>query len=590
MYRTIHLSNINGASIREVLSSIPTINLKQYGGIGSLATPSIRGTGSNQTVISLNKIPLTTSANPFFDLNLLPVELINSVNIITNGSSSLFGSGSIGGTLDFETKTNKRRFISPYFSIGSFGYLKASISQNNIIPMQPKLSNSISYESYLGDYPITFNQFGEIIDTFRTNSKYKSLKLSNLFDVEINDKLIFNSISFFSSNYQEQPGAVLIGRLEDENDLLKQLNLISINSIGYKLRKSNLNFVNLLSIKNIDYNTNEELLNNQSRFSAFDMTNLLNYTVDSKIIGQYKIGLGFDYNQLVGNMLQKKIGNFIQRNNLYLSFSTNNLIFYLPINYSISLRIDKMFNYDKIAYSWLISLNYFLSDELKINAVASSNFRFPSFNEMYYFNYGNINLLPEKSISAETSLDYRSNLTNIQITGFINDINDKIVSIPKSTLIWTAQNFGKVMNYGVELSSQLFIFQRNVSINYNYILQTSFDNNINSKYYKSILPYIPQEKIDLSVIFNKSDFSFALNLHRNSYQYYLPENSIEYIIPSNLLINASLLYNADFFKSFPFYISLNINNLTDNIYEIVKNYPMPGRSITLTIGGKIEIE
>lgn len=588
-YKTIYLSNNQGITISQVFNSMPSVNLRQYGGFGSLATISLRGTNSNHTILSLNKVPLTTSANPYFDLNLLPIDLINSVNIIMGGNSSTFGSGAIGGVVDFETKSNNQKAISSHLSVGSFGYRKLLINQNNIAPLLPKILNSISYETYLGNYPIKFNQFGENIDTFRTNSKYKSLKFSNIFDLEIQDSLKLHSISIFSSNYQQQPGAVLIGRLEDTGNHLKQLNLISINSIDYTLASSIFNFVNFISFKEFDYTTNELIYDSQNKFIAFDISNLIQYSNNSESIGKYKFEIGLEYNQLVGNILQKEVGNFIYRNNLFLGISAQNLTTFLPLTYNVSLRLDKINNYGGIAYSGLIALNYFFSNKLKANAAVSRNFRFPSFNEMYYFNYGNLDLSPEKSISADISLDYANEFVNLQINGFINDINDQIVSIPKSTLLWTAQNFAKVMNYGIEFSSQIFLLENTLSIAYNHIFQTSYDNNKYSKYYKSIIPYIPQEKISLLVNLTLGDVFIVIDANRNSYLYFLPENTIDNIIPSYLLFNATLFYNITIIKSFPFSLSLHLNNLTDINYELVKNYPMPGRSITLTIGGKIEI-
>lgn len=586
-FRTINLKIANAQNINDLISSVPLINFTQYGGVGSLSTVSIRGTSSNHSIISINQIPLNNSANPYVDINLLPIELFDEVNIISIGNSSQMGSGAIGGNIDFGIDKRSKQ-AKATISLGSFGYSKATFNQNNLFSFIPFLANSLSYETYTGNYPITYNEFGKIKDTFRTNSAYKSLKFSNIIKVPITSQVLFNSITFLSLNNQQQPGAVLIGRLEESSALLKQSNLISINQIIYTSRLSEFVFDNMFSIKNYNYINNNDLIVNNSEFTSFDISNKITYRYEISNNSNTKFNLGWDYNQLVGKMIQKDIGNFVDRHILFVSGNYHNTMDLLPLTYTISLRIDKSSDITPISNSGSIAINYYYHHNLKANITLSKNYRFPSFNEMYYFNYGNINLLPEKSLSGEFSVGYSNNNVLVQIFGFTNNIDDKIVSVPKSTFSWSAQNFSKVLNYGAELDIILPIYKDTQIFKLNYIMQISYDNNPNSKYYKSIIPYIPIEKFSISSETKYSNFNININLQRTSYRYYLPQNSIDNLLPSYLIINALIQYQTSIISNFPLFISFNINNLTNLNYEIVKNYPMPPRSFTFTIGSRYE--
>lgn len=586
-FRTINLKIANAQNINDLISSVPLINFTQYGGVGSLSTVSIRGTSSNHSIISINQIPLNNSANPYVDINLLPIELFDEVNIISIGNSSQMGSGAIGGNIDFGIY-KKSEQAKATISLGSFGYSKATFSQNNLLSFLPFLANSFSYETYTGNYPITYNEFGKIKDTFRTNSAYKSLKFSNIIKVPITSQVLFNSITFLSFNNQQQPGAVLIGRLEESSALLKQSSLISMNQISYTSRLSEFVVDNMFSIKYYNYLNNNDLIVNNSEFTSFDISNKITYRFEISNNSNTKFNLGWDYNQLVGKMIQKDIGNFVDRHILFVSGNYHNTMDLLPLTYTLSLRIDKSSDITPIANSGSIAVNYYYDHSLKANITLSKNYRFPSFNEMYYFNYGNINLLPEKSLSGEFSVGYSNNNVLVQIFGFTNNIDDKIVSVPKSTFSWSAQNFSKVLNYGAELDIILTIYKDIQIFKLNYIMQTSYDNNPNSKYYKSIIPYIPNEKFSISSETKYSNFNININLQRTSYRYYLPQNSIDNLLPSYLIINAWIQYQTSIISNFPLFISFNINNLTNLNYEIVKNYPMPPRSFTFTIGSRYE--
>lgn len=587
-FRKITLSSTDKILNYNSLSSIPSVNINQYGGIGSLMSVSLRGTSSSHTTISLNKNPLSNSANPFYDLNLLPFELIDEINIVSVGNSTQFGSGSIGGVVDFSINNTNSTFLNSLFSVGSYGYTKLVFIQKNLLPFAKNLTNSISYESYVGNYPIKFNDFGRLVDTFRTNSAYNSLKLNNLFSTNFNSNLSMNSITLFSANYQEQPGAVLVGRLEDSFSNLKQIHLSSINSIEYTKNLTKLTFSAALNIKDFKYIATEFPLGQSNNFTAFDLSNSFNIQHNFKNYGNFQMNFGFEYNQLAGNMLQKDIGSFVNRTLFSISFVNSNNLKNLPLSYNISIRTDKMINYTEIPVSGLFTLNYFPSTKTKLNLSLTKNFRFPSFNEMYFFNYGNINLLPEKSISSEISFDYDYKPFNLQICGFISNIEDKIVSVPKSTLVWTAQNYAKVLNYGSEISAFINLFNNYLSIRYYYLIQTSFDNNSNSKYYKSLIPYVPNEKITLITNLKFNKLNFKIDIQRSSFRYFLPENIYQNYLPSYFIVNSSIKYELSIYKSTNLIISFDINNLTNLYYEVIKNYPMPGRSFYLTIGVKYE--
>lgn len=587
-YRKIIISKKDNLINYKDLFIIPSVNLIQYGGLGSLSSISIRGTSSNQAKISINSIPLNNSANPFYDLNLLPFEIIDEINIIPTGNSAQFGSGAIGGIVDLSVNNHKSNHLTSYFSFGSYGYYKIHLSQKNYIPFAKNLSNSISYESYLGNYPIKFNEFGRIVDTFRTNSSYHSFKVSNIFKKNFNKNISFSSISFFSSNYQEQPGAVLLGRLEDKSSNLKQIHLSSLNSIEYLSDFTNYTFSSSINIKDLNYSPSELPFSTKNYFTGIDFFSSLKISSKMMSLGNVHTEMGVEYNQLTGNMLQKEVGSFINRTLVFLSVSNSNVFNNLPLSYNISTRVDKILNYSEIPVSGLLAINYFPYENTKLNLSFSKNFRFPSFNEMYYFNYGNINLLPEKSISSEVSFDYLSPDIEFQINGFVSNIVDKIVSIPKSTLTWTAQNYSKVLNYGFETSFSIDMFNNHLNIKYYYLLQNSLDNNPNSKNYKSMISYVPNEKIALLTTVKYELFNLALNVQRNSFRYFLSENSPQNILPSYLIINSSLKYELTLYKSINTIISFDINNLTNISYEIVKNYPMPGRTFYLTIRASYE--
>lgn len=74
-----------------------------------------------------------------------------------------------------------------------------------------------------------------------------------------------------------------------------------------------------------------------------------------------------------------------------------------------------------------------LTDRLKVRALVGTSFRAPTFNDLYYPNYGVSTLQPEKGRNAELGLVWQSSSTRAGITIYRNRIRDLIGYDPDST-------------------------------------------------------------------------------------------------------------------------------------------------------------
>ena len=160
-FNTFSYSN----SFDEILEKNTTIYVKSY---GALNTPSFRGTSASHTLVSWNGIPINSTASGQTDLRLLPSNGFNNLGISYGGNSTIFGSGSIGGTIHLNnipifTKSNNSNFT---IEKGSFGLNTNSFSTQ-------KSNNNYYY--YLN---------------------YSSLKDSNNFEYVFNNQNIENIHSY----------------------------------------------------------------------------------------------------------------------------------------------------------------------------------------------------------------------------------------------------------------------------------------------------------------------------------------------------------------------------------------------------------
>jgi iron complex outermembrane receptor protein len=76
------------------------------GGGGGQATMSIHNLGGDRTLVLLNGRRLIGEAGGAVDLNMIPLALIERVEVLTDGASALYGSDAVAGVVNFITRTN----------------------------------------------------------------------------------------------------------------------------------------------------------------------------------------------------------------------------------------------------------------------------------------------------------------------------------------------------------------------------------------------------------------------------------------------------------------------------------------------------
>ncbi len=168
------LSKSTASNLGEFLVQIPGITILDEGAGSGQKRISIRGSNPNQVLVLLDGIPLNDPLTGEVDLNLIPVSIIESIEIKKGGNSSETGSGSIGGSIDIKSKQAFGNEISLATNAGSF----------NAWRIQPSISGTIGnfnyfanyeYRTEKGDFPYTYQKpDGEEISETRLNNEFDS--------------------------------------------------------------------------------------------------------------------------------------------------------------------------------------------------------------------------------------------------------------------------------------------------------------------------------------------------------------------------------------------------------------------------------
>ncbi len=119
-----YIDTSHAENAADLLRATPFLEIAQTGASGGFTTVSIRGSKSSFTLIMIDGIPVNDITNELggaFDLSSLPVDNIESVEIVRGPLSAIYGSEAIGGVINFiSRKGSKKSLLEASGELGNF--------------------------------------------------------------------------------------------------------------------------------------------------------------------------------------------------------------------------------------------------------------------------------------------------------------------------------------------------------------------------------------------------------------------------------------------------------------------------------------
>ncbi len=91
-------------SVAELAATAPGATIHRLGDLGQLATIELRGASSDQVLVLLDGIPLTSAASGTVDLSTIPASLIDHIEVLRGNAAARYGAGALGGVVNVVTK------------------------------------------------------------------------------------------------------------------------------------------------------------------------------------------------------------------------------------------------------------------------------------------------------------------------------------------------------------------------------------------------------------------------------------------------------------------------------------------------------
>jgi outer membrane cobalamin receptor len=575
----------------DAVAIAPGAFVKRYGGLGGLQTVSLRGTSSQQTVLLIDGVRYQNSSSGGFDLGNIPAASIERVEVVRGGNAALYGANALGGAINVITRpSGSDRFeVEASSTIGSFGEqgYGASLSGGD---ERSAWDGSFRSTVASGGYPFSFNEYGEESRVQRENADFSNLFGRAAWSYRFGEKSRLSLASQAFRSERGVPGAVVQGSREQLHARLDERDIFGVATIGYSPDEWEGFFSASGRVNSLYYRDPDARLSGpkgiDDRYDRREGTATMRVRRTVGAIGMIEALGEFSYAELKGNNLDPAAGASVYRTEWSGAILSNWLFEHALFDADLSLdggvRFDHFSDVEPAVSPSLGVVLHPDGSPLRMRAHGSLNYRVPSFSEQYYLNYGNTGLRPERSKSIDIGATYQAGEALVlESTLFLIDTRDQIVSVPISPVRWSAANVGRVLSRGIELAASGSLFDGVTDLHASYTLARSEDRSGGSTDGK-LLVYSPEELVNGVVGVHLGDYTVGISWQHISHRFTLPLNPAESALPAYGLLGANVSGRWAFG---PMNLLFKVEglNLLDGEYQVVRNYPMPGRMFRIGV-------
>lgn len=564
-----------GSTVASLLSGLPGLFLRSYGGGGALQAVSVRGMAAEHTLVLLDGLRLTGYQNGQSDLGLLFSSNVERVEIVRGGHSSLYGADALGGVINIITRRSGEGLHGRLAStLGSFGLQAVEGSAAGT-------SGGIGWTAFArqeraaGDYPFTI---GDGQTMRRSGADYRLSSTEASVSLPVTERIKADARVSRQDASRGSPGSVewpFAARLEDreirlQGGILWQASPGAILSFRFSSTASHQTF----GPGTGDY-----------------MNRVLTLTPEIRFV------IAPEHTGSAGaEVVRARIRGTVQqpeaRIQTSLFLATQHTLSAGPFTDLVlypSLRFDRFSDVGE-DMSPRIGVNLGLLDapRLRLRASAGKSFRVPTFNDLFWpaspWDRGNPGLRPERSIGVDAGLSAAAGGLRAELGFFSLRTKDRIVWMADEAWVWSPVNVTDVLTQGIEAEAGWLGFggmlEATVSSTWMASTKKSADFPGDPTQGKNLVS-VPSHMASAVLLLVFRPVTLHLRQEWTGRREITESNDRS--LPGFAVASAGVTL----MRAFPPVTSslkLEVLNLFNRSYEVMAFYPMPGREVRGTLG------
>ena len=551
--KSIVESGVN--NVVDLLQQVSGVDLRRRGVPGTQADLYIRGGGFDQTLLLIDGMKMDDIQTGHHTLNLLlPIQLIERIEIIKGPASRIFGQNAFNGAINIVTKTlpkSDKKLFEVMVSNPTFGSFKQfGFLINSRLLLKEKFNAQLTFSRSKSDgyrYNTDYSN-----DFFFFKSEIKTKKNPIIITSGFTEKK-FGANGFYASpsavdQYEEtQASFVGISTVFDSEKLLIRPKLY--------WRRGQDEYI--------------YIRNNPSVYRNLHITNKIYLDFSfSKLFDSSRLNFGIDLSS--SSISSNNLGKHNRfTSSLYADYTfktKDNKLSFSP-GFSVS-------NFSDMSTHFFpgVDIGFDLSEKINLYANYGKTYRIPTYTDLYYSDrntIGNPNLNPEHAITNEIGIKYSNENIDISSSYFLRKSSNIIDYVKQSEQDkWEATNIRNLDTNGFDFNFLFKISPNNsLRLGYTYLFDKSYVSEVNySRYAINSLRHQLNTRLALKYS-NKITHTLINRFGERS-------NNVSHIVyDSNLKYQLS--NNSYFF--------INVNNIFNEEYYETNLVPMPGRNFLIGV-------
>ena len=611
------LERLNNQSVADALRYFSGIQLKDYGGVGGIKTVNIRSMGTHHLGISYDGVALGNAQNGQIDLGQFSLDNVEEITLYNGQKSAIFQPASDfghAGAIYIRTRM-------PQFQ-GSEKHhlrLKAQYGSSDMFRF------TTLWEQKLGERVSSSLSAGGLTASgkykFRYERRYPdgstawdttAVRQNGDIHAERIEGNLYGRISqgswqlkgYLYNSARGIPGAIVNNvwrRGERQQDLNTFVQAAFDKNVGegfstrwiakyayynthyvnndttqlpvdnrYKQQELYVSTANVLELPNWSASLSYDFKWNKLNADTW------NFAFPTRISNLVSLATAIDYKHLKaqGSVLATFINDRTSPHASYLSPLTSHL--------------------SKLTPALFVNVYPFSGTFFSVRAYVKQSFRMPTFNDLYYTDMGNANLMPESALQYDAGFALNKHFergfvrhAEMHFDAYYNTVHDKIVAYPKGQQFrWTMLNLGKVHIKGIDVEAEADCAlgrELTATLRGQYTYQDARDvTDPATSYYQDQIPYIPWHSGSAIVGLNYRNLSLNYSFIYAGERYDEQENILYNHMEPWYTSDLGLRYEFSAGQT-KFVVQANVNNVLDQDYEVIVNYPMPGRNYAISL-------
>lgn len=522
----------------DLIRNVPGTNLTR--GSSTVTHPTgqsvgIRGIGSTRALVLVDGVPINDAFGGWVNWSKVPLSLVDQIEVVKGGGSSLYGTYAMGGVINILTKVPERRAL-----VFDGGYGTQDTTRFNFYGSEVlrDLALSLNVNSYKTDgYKVVpHRQRGPVDQEAHSDSHGVNLKADYRATPDLK---LSATVNTFHQDMNVGTPITNNARETVDGSVVAALGLDQMGELKFTLFTEAQEFRNTNS--RIGTGRLNETVALRQFLPTFDLGGSLQW---SRHVSDFwdLVTVGMDLRRIWGENREKiygttaaTAGRFLRRRDTEATQLASGLFgeaIMKPVpawQISISARGDYWKSFDAtrvegaqppivfedqehMTINPKIATKYQLAENLAVRGAVYKAVRFPTINELYRgFFSGTISfepnhaLDPEELLGGEVGVDLMAleKRLTLKLTPFYNVTKDLITFVTKASTLRQRENSGEALSQGIELETSLQILKElTLSTNYVFTDARFLDFRRDRALDGKRLPGVPEHQATVSLKFS----------------------------------------------------------------------------------------